>query len=336
MSIDPSTTGLGPLGPAPIALTPGVQGDLRTATEETPAADQEFSFWDFLDVINPLQHIPVVSTIYREITGDTMGNVARIAGDALYGGPLGLLIGFADSAISESSGKDIGEHILAMFTEDGDVPEGITVAAAEVDAAAAPVLAMATPAATAPAITPNSEEAPVATQVPTPATGRPVPALGPETRWFAVPQRGQVSVRAPAPADAVAQARSPDQINPQQAAQAAQAMMQGAGSNLSPALMAQQQISPVGEPLVKLVPPPEMVRQRLVAQGLQPGTATQPVTTAASATPQGAAPALPTNAPIEVPAWFDGAMKKAMNAYEKTGRLSGATATPVLSAGGSY
>ena len=29
-----------------------------------------FTFFDFLDVINPLQHIPVVSTLYRSLTGD--------------------------------------------------------------------------------------------------------------------------------------------------------------------------------------------------------------------------------------------------------------------------
>src|SRR3546814_15608721 len=30
-----------------------------------------FSFGDFLDIINPIQHIPIVPTIYRAITGDT-------------------------------------------------------------------------------------------------------------------------------------------------------------------------------------------------------------------------------------------------------------------------
>src|SRR5215469_3674922 len=40
-----------------------------------------FGFHDLLDTINPLQHIPVVSAIYRWLTGDTPGNVARIVGD---------------------------------------------------------------------------------------------------------------------------------------------------------------------------------------------------------------------------------------------------------------
>ncbi len=30
----------------------------------------EMSFWDFVDIVNPLQHVPVINTIYRELTGD--------------------------------------------------------------------------------------------------------------------------------------------------------------------------------------------------------------------------------------------------------------------------
>ena len=43
----------------------------------------ELSFHDILDMINPLQHIPLISTMYRYITGDTPGNVARIVGDGI-------------------------------------------------------------------------------------------------------------------------------------------------------------------------------------------------------------------------------------------------------------
>ncbi len=31
---------------------------------------QDFTFDDFIDIINPLQHIPILSTVYREMTGD--------------------------------------------------------------------------------------------------------------------------------------------------------------------------------------------------------------------------------------------------------------------------
>lgn len=77
------------------------------------------SFEDLLDfvwgTINPLQHIPVVSTLYREITGDTLPESARVAGGFLFGGPLGLLSGAVDAVIKQASGHDIGEHVAAVF-----------------------------------------------------------------------------------------------------------------------------------------------------------------------------------------------------------------------------
>src|SRR5690349_12138760 len=85
--------------------TPGLEsGASRSARQATPdsesatsATGNERSFWDrlwgkdgfsfgaLLDAINPLQHIPVVSTIYRAATGDTIGPAPRIMGGALFG-----------------------------------------------------------------------------------------------------------------------------------------------------------------------------------------------------------------------------------------------------------
>jgi hypothetical protein len=75
-----------------------------------------FGFHDLLDTVNPLQHIPVVSTIYRWLTGDTPGNVARMVGDTLYGGPIGLAASALSVAVKEETGKDPGEAILALVT----------------------------------------------------------------------------------------------------------------------------------------------------------------------------------------------------------------------------
>ena len=41
------------------------------------------SFQDLLDTINPLQQIPIISTLYREISGDTLSTGARMAGGTL-------------------------------------------------------------------------------------------------------------------------------------------------------------------------------------------------------------------------------------------------------------
>jgi hypothetical protein len=97
-----------------------------------------FSFHDVLDTLNPLQHIPVVSTIYRYLTGDNIGAIPRIAGDTLYGGPLGFLAGLVGASLKQDSGKDVGETMVALVTGDDSVGSGKTaVAAADPPAATA-------------------------------------------------------------------------------------------------------------------------------------------------------------------------------------------------------
>lgn len=74
-----------------------------------------FKFSDFLDIINPLQHIPIVSTVYRALTGDQIEAGSRMAGGALFGGPIGLAASVVSAMINESTGKDPGEHAMAML-----------------------------------------------------------------------------------------------------------------------------------------------------------------------------------------------------------------------------
>jgi len=76
------------------------------ATTTAAASTGEFSFWDVLDVINPLQHIPILSSIYREVTGDTMSAVANIAGGTLFGGPIGGGVAAASEVAKEVMGGD--------------------------------------------------------------------------------------------------------------------------------------------------------------------------------------------------------------------------------------
>lgn len=78
-----------------------------------------FSFGDLIDVINPLQHIPVLSSLYRRITGDEMGGVARVAGGALFGGVIGLVASIADTLVDEITGADTGEHVLSALSGPG-------------------------------------------------------------------------------------------------------------------------------------------------------------------------------------------------------------------------
>lgn len=76
-----------------------------------------FSFGALLDIVNPLQHIPIVGTVYRAITGDSIGPASRIAGGTLFGGVIGLVASSIDSLVEEETGRDFGQHILAMRSE---------------------------------------------------------------------------------------------------------------------------------------------------------------------------------------------------------------------------
>ena len=76
------------------------------------------TFWDFLDIVNPLQHIPVISTLYRSITGDEINPAAKIAGGTLYGGPIGAISSLIDVAVEFGTGQDIGEHAVAFIQEE--------------------------------------------------------------------------------------------------------------------------------------------------------------------------------------------------------------------------
>lgn len=79
-----------------------------------------FSFHDLVSIVNPLQHIPVVATIYRAVTGDTIAPVERVAGDTLYGGLWGLISSVANVAFEEITGKDFGDTALALLQGDDD------------------------------------------------------------------------------------------------------------------------------------------------------------------------------------------------------------------------
>lgn len=83
-----------------------------------PAADAPLSFDDLLDVVNPLQHLPIVSTLYRHYTHDEIKPLPKIAGDALYGGWMGFVSSVADYAFEKITGKDFGDTVLAMITGD--------------------------------------------------------------------------------------------------------------------------------------------------------------------------------------------------------------------------
>lgn len=102
--------------------TPAPQGVVapRPATPAEKPADvaggeTRFTFSDFLSVINPLQHIPVVGSIYRAITGDKIAPAFRVLSGALLGGPLGLVASVAGAIVEQTTGMDPGEQAVSLF-----------------------------------------------------------------------------------------------------------------------------------------------------------------------------------------------------------------------------
>ncbi|MBI3676351.1 MAG: hypothetical protein HY243_07005 [Proteobacteria bacterium] len=93
------------------------------AVPNAKSSDRGFSFDDALDIINPLQHIPIVSTIYRAVTGDTIKPLERLAGDTLYGGVPGFLSSAANIAFQKITGKDFGDTAMAWLGFDATQPQ---------------------------------------------------------------------------------------------------------------------------------------------------------------------------------------------------------------------
>lgn len=108
-----------------------------SSSTATASADSGKSFWDnMLDIVNPLQHLPVVGTIYRSITGDKMGDFEKVAGDTLYGGPLGFVSSLADLGFEKITGKDFGDTMMAVVGLDhSDSTSSNTVLASNTAAA---------------------------------------------------------------------------------------------------------------------------------------------------------------------------------------------------------
>jgi hypothetical protein len=117
--------------------SPGPVGRAGAATAVAPAADGESGVGNFfhhvLDVVNPLQHLPVVGTLYRAITGDKIGTVEKIAGDTLYGGLWGAVGSVADVAFEAATGKDFGGTMLAMVTGGHDTASAVADASPKKD-----------------------------------------------------------------------------------------------------------------------------------------------------------------------------------------------------------
>ena len=104
----------------PVAASVNLSTALDAPAEVKPAKSaQHLGFGDLLATINPLQHIPVIGSIYRAVTGDTMSPTAEVVGGALFGGLIGAVTSLADVVFAQATGRNVGDTVLAWLGFDG-------------------------------------------------------------------------------------------------------------------------------------------------------------------------------------------------------------------------
>ena len=123
---------------ASVESTNGAIGAGTAPTEPPPATNakpfslwekESFGFGDFLDIINPLHHIPIVATIYRNMSGDQIGAAPRVIGGAFWGRIGGFAAGVVNAVVEWWSGKDIGDHVYAAVFGDPKKVDSATAVA---------------------------------------------------------------------------------------------------------------------------------------------------------------------------------------------------------------
>ncbi len=304
------------------------------------ADDDSPSFGDFLDVINPLQHIPVVNDIYRELTGDNkIGVAARLAGGALFGGVFGLIGSAVNAVVEEATGHDIGGNVLALFKDDAPSSSGTALASAtapnptaETAPAAAPsgtgkddgdkttAKAMPLPDLTGapPSLTPAAvAPAAVAAAAPTPLTPAAVAAAAPDSPKVAADTTRTVADATIPPAPAAA---------PQASVTAVEGKPMPVWGSREPRMMP---VPPRTTPLATKSPPAlGMAVSSSTARSNSPVTGARiqmPPSPALVQEVAAAPPSVPQPGTAASGEWFSSAMIDGLAKYERNAKLSQAS-----------
>ncbi|HEY0183207.1 MAG TPA: hypothetical protein VGC09_10410 [Rhodopila sp.] len=141
-----------------VATTPAKSSEPAAAAPQPAAEGHGFTFHDLLSVLNPLQYLPGVGTIYRAVTGDVIPEAVRNAGSLLFsgllGGPIGLITSVASTIAQKVTGIDLEKIVAAQFHLAPQVAAASAgqsqVAGAPAGTAASPDALLATPPAGAP------------------------------------------------------------------------------------------------------------------------------------------------------------------------------------------
>jgi len=76
----------------------------------------DISLRDVLDTINPLEHIPFVSTLYDSITGSKPSAGSQLAGGMLFGGPIGFIASVINVAFQGETGDGVVGSMVASLS----------------------------------------------------------------------------------------------------------------------------------------------------------------------------------------------------------------------------
>jgi hypothetical protein len=159
----------------------GVDARRYTQFDRTAAnsGTTDMSFGDLLDMLNPFEHIPIISSAFRELTGDKINPVARVAGDIIYGGLAGGASALAGGvgAIAEEVFQQMTGKPVMTYAADALFGSGATASTQVADAVAMtppPPVAAASPT-TIPAITTAAATLPAAASAAMPAVPDMIP-----------------------------------------------------------------------------------------------------------------------------------------------------------------
>lgn len=305
---------------------PGISmeaGGGAVAQDAQSGDGEDLSFWDFLDVINPLQHIPVVGSLYRELTGDTIRGEAKLAGGALFFGPVGLGLAALDVGVEEITGAPIDQHVIAMFN--GDDAGRNALLAKKNEQTGTTTAGTETPEKETGAVTETART--ITADVPSPSRHTPgnstgTPTTEPATATLAGPMfpvnpaapprlsRASKPVTPPRiPASSIRPLAGPAAMTP------LERLVQESSQHLRQDAVTMDKEKP--EAHSGNNNPETQKKKALKLQGLTPLEASTTTTPPVSLTH----PGTPGQAPVSLPAWADSAIQKAAEAYRKADRL---------------
>ena len=92
--------------------------EAETTNESIASNLAQFSFGedgidlkDGFDVFNIMQHIPIVSSVYQEVSGQDISAISKLFGGYFYGGMFGLAFSALDLAIESYSGSSLNDTL---------------------------------------------------------------------------------------------------------------------------------------------------------------------------------------------------------------------------------